>query len=111
MHAKRSRVALAVGLAALLVLPLVLAPRAKGYVYWAQPGTGAAGDPLAPVSSIGRAELDGSGVDKSFISNLPSPAGVAVEASHVYWARGSIYPRPGLSGANPHGSTPSAPAN
>jgi hypothetical protein len=57
MHAKRSRVTLAVGLSALLVLPVVLAPRAKGYVYWTQPGTVAGGDPLAPVSSIGWAEL------------------------------------------------------
>ena len=64
-------------LAALLAAFLVLAPRAEAFVFWA----GVGGD-------IGRANLDGTGVDKSFIT-LKGKAlamGVAVDASHVYWS-------------------------
>src|SRR5262245_57318986 len=72
-------------LAALLAAPLALAARADAFVYWAAPG-----DP----SAIGRANLDGSGVDSGFISlpklpgddNDETPCGVAVDASHIYWA-------------------------
>ena len=43
----------------LLVLPLALAPRAEAFIYWsAQPG------------AIGRANLDGTGVDESFIGDI-----------------------------------------
>ena len=48
--------------------------------------------PLPPSSStgrtnrIGRANLDGTGVNQSFITGVSSPTGVAVDAGHVYWA-------------------------
>jgi hypothetical protein len=45
------------------------------YSDWANPDTGA----------IGRANLDGSGVDKNFISGTRRPSGVAVDDQHVYW--------------------------
>ena len=45
-------------LAALLVLPLALAPRAEAFIYWANFNT----------DSIGRAKLDGSGVNQVFIT-------------------------------------------
>jgi uncharacterized repeat protein (TIGR02543 family) len=48
---------------------------ATGYLYW---GHG---------SAIGRASLDGTGVNKSFISTGGSPVGVAVDASYIYWMR------------------------
>ena len=35
--------------------------------------------------TIGRANLDGSGVDQNFISGADEPCQVAVDASHVYW--------------------------
>ena len=46
------------------------------HVYWANSGTG----------TIGRANLDGTGVNQSFITGAGSPAGVAVDGQHVYWA-------------------------
>jgi virginiamycin B lyase len=39
-----------------------------------------------PTGSIGRANLDGTGVDLSFITGAKDPCGVAVDATHVYWA-------------------------
>src|SRR5215216_3624893 len=62
-------------LAALLVLPLALAPRAEAFVYWTDPVNNA----------IGRANLDGTGVDKRFISGVAIPGSVAVDARHIYW--------------------------
>jgi hypothetical protein len=62
-------------LAALLALTLTLAfaPRAEAFVYWANESR-----------TIGRANLDGTGVDRSFIPAGGFP-GVAVDAAHVYW--------------------------
>jgi hypothetical protein len=62
-------------LAALIVLPLALAPRAEAFVYWADPSKGA----------IGRANLDGTGVDKRFIRRIESPVSVAVDGRYIYW--------------------------
>src|SRR5918994_701885 len=65
-------------LAALLVSAIALAPRADAFVYWANP----APDAMA----IGRAKLDGTGVDRKFIRvRTNTPIEVAVDASHVYW--------------------------
>ena len=50
--------------------PLALAPRAEAYVYWANPDEG----------TIGRANLDGTGVDQSFITGRGPARGVAVDA-------------------------------
>jgi virginiamycin B lyase len=64
-------------LAALLVVTLALAPRAEAYIYWTDPD-----------GTIGRANLDGTGVDESFISAAGSPCGLAVDDAHIYWAGG-----------------------
>jgi sugar lactone lactonase YvrE len=37
-------------------------------------------------TTIGRADLDGTGIDESFISGADGPVGVAVDAQHIYWA-------------------------
>ena len=58
--------------ALLLTLPLALAPRAQAFIYW------------AGGSAIGRANLDGTGVDQSFIGGL-GLIDVAVDGEHVYW--------------------------
>jgi virginiamycin B lyase len=63
-------------LAALLVFALAFAPRADAFVYWANNGAG----------TIGRANLDGTGVNQNFIINLSGPGGVAVDDAHIYWA-------------------------
>ena len=65
-------------LAALLGLALALAPRADAYVYWTAPGT-----PSGP--TIGRANLDGTGMNQSFISGVGPPLAIAVDAGHIYW--------------------------
>ncbi len=36
-------------------------------------------------TTIGRANIDGSGVDQSFIGGASEPYGVAVDGQHVYW--------------------------
>jgi len=65
--------------AAAFIALLCAAAPAAGYVYWS--GSGA----------IGRANLDGTGVDNSFITVPPAsdgvnaPCGLAVSATYVYW--------------------------
>jgi hypothetical protein len=76
---------------ALLLLGLVAAPAAEGRIYWANSGTG----------TIGRANLDGTGVDERFITGLQSPSGLAVDAAHVYW---SNYESRMIGRANPDGT-------
>jgi hypothetical protein len=55
------------------------------HIYWTN----------AETDTIGRANLDGSGVNQSFISVTSGnqPNGVAVDAHHVYWSNGNcLYP-------------------
>src|SRR5918994_929963 len=65
-------------LAALLAAALAFAPRADGFVYWTNFTSG----------TIGRANLNGTGANQSFITgaNANDLDGVAVDATHVYWA-------------------------
>jgi hypothetical protein len=51
------------------------------HVYWTSHGSG-----RVPPGTIGRANLDGTGVDQNFISDPTTPLGLAVDSSHVYWA-------------------------
>jgi hypothetical protein len=51
------------------------APTAAPYLYWANSST-----------MIGRARLDGTGVEQSFVSGTGrGPCGVAVDREHIYW--------------------------
>ena len=52
------------------------APAATGDVWWTN----------SAANTIGRASLDGTGVDQSFISGASVPTQIAVDAGHVYWA-------------------------
>ena len=68
----------------LLALPLALAPRAEAYIYWTSS--------TATEGSIVRSNLDGTGVDQSFIDGFSpvlgfGPGAVAVDAKHVYWTQ------------------------
>jgi virginiamycin B lyase len=51
------------------------APTAAPYLYWANSNT-----------TIGRARLDGTGVEQSFVSGTGrGPCGVALDREHIYW--------------------------
>jgi hypothetical protein len=73
----RPRSSAAALLLAFLVLGLVLAPRAHGFLYWSNPG------------SIGRVNLDTTGLSHNFITGTMGTCGVAVDGAHVYWANES----------------------
>lgn len=49
---------------------------ANAYVYWGNTTT----------NTIGRANLDGTGVNQSFIAGLKGVRGVAVNSTHIFWA-------------------------
>jgi virginiamycin B lyase len=85
-------------LAALLAVTLALAPRAEGFVYWTHY------DPDHPdAGRIGRANLDGTGVDRSFIAGAYAPHAIAVDAAHVYWTN-NAFPRATIGRANLDGT-------
>ena len=48
----------------------------SAHVYWANNGD----------DSIGRANLDGSGVDNHFITGVTQPTGVAVTSQYIFWS-------------------------
>jgi hypothetical protein len=55
-----------------------IAPAANAYVYWSnEQGT------------IGRASLDGSSPNQSFITGIPAPVAVAVHGDYLYWTEES----------------------
>jgi len=73
----RARVAaLAIFAAAVCAVP---ATAEGNFVYWTNDGG----------STIGRAKLNGSGPNNSFIAGLNDPLGVAVDTRFVYWAQGT----------------------
>ena len=49
-------------------------------MYWANQGANQTG------TTIGRANLDGTGANQSFIGGAHSPAGIAVNGPYIYWA-------------------------
>src|SRR5215213_3535160 len=65
----------AISLGAILVLSLVVVGRAEAHVYWTNNAD----------TTIGRANLDGTGVNQRFLSGASTPCGVAVDGAHVYW--------------------------
>lgn len=77
-HSVRS-CTLALLTAALLALSLTLASRAQALVYWTNNGS----------DTIGRANLDGTGANPSFITGAVGPYGVAVNGEHLFWSSGT----------------------
>jgi hypothetical protein len=59
-----------------------LAGSAQAYVYWTNAGVANNSDG----TTIGRANLDASGMKHAFISGLGTPTAIAVDAGHIYWA-------------------------
>ena len=62
------------------------------YVYWTNASNG----------TIGRANLDGTNVNSSFITGADNPISIAVDAGHVYWGNtnGARISRANLDGTN-----------
>jgi sugar lactone lactonase YvrE len=84
-------------LATIVVAILALAGRADGFIYWAT-------SPISPTfpHSIGRANLDGTGITPGFITGLSGPNDVAVDSAHVYWS--TSIPTNSLARANLDGT-------
>jgi hypothetical protein len=70
-----------------LICALAIADRAQAYVYYE------VSDPKTSRTTIGRAELDGSGRESEFIHRLKGDylVDIAVDRRHVYWAMNSGY--------------------
>jgi hypothetical protein len=78
-HPLRRRVLLTLLAAAVLAaLALLIAPpNAHGnFVYWTN---------QSPGSTIGRAKINGTGVNNSFIGGIDQPRGVATDSKFIYW--------------------------
>ena len=65
------------------------------FIYWTENG------PKRGTGTIGRARLNGTGVDEHFIRDLDGPIAVAVDAGDIYWANGAT--APWIGRANIHG--------
>ncbi|MCW2967421.1 MAG: hypothetical protein JWM71_1193 [Solirubrobacteraceae bacterium] len=95
-----SRRTLLLALLVSLIATAALPASAGAFLYWANSGTGSAG-----TGSIGHASNDGTGVNQSLIPNLDA-CGIAVDATHIYWANGTSIGRANLDG-NPASVNPS----
>jgi len=71
---RRSAIGICAGV--VLLACTALPSAADAAVYWTNQRTDA----------IGRANLDGSRVDQSFITGADKPCGIAVDSSHLYWS-------------------------
>ncbi len=77
---KPTRSSLAVAVLALALLALAFPGSASAYIYWPNvSGT------IAQPDAVGRANLDGSSANQSFITGPSHPFGIAVDDSYVYW--------------------------
>jgi hypothetical protein len=66
----------------------VRAAALPAYIYWTNPETsrGAVGP---GIETVARANINGTGIDKSFISRGPShPEAIAVNSRYIYWVQG-----------------------
>jgi hypothetical protein len=61
-----------------------LAPVASAYVYWTDNGSSSNG------TTIGRANLDGSGANTSLIGSAYGPGGIVSDGSHIYWINDNV---------------------
>ena len=80
-------------IAAVVTVWLASVSSADAFVYWANVGG----------TTIGRANLDGSSPNQSFITGASGPCGVAVNSAHIYWANSTTgtIGRANLDGTSP----------
>ena len=85
-------------LAALVALLVGAAGASANFVYWANQGQ----------TTIGRAKINGSGANNSFLTGITDLHGVAIDSKYVYWAQGngatSTIGRANLDGTSPNPS-------
>ena len=88
IHNRRSswRVAIVAAVGALAAVALVHVPGAGAAIYWTNSPPGSVNCFEPRTASIGRANLDGSLVDPTFITGADAPNGVAVDDELIYWA-------------------------
>jgi len=58
----------------------------SGHIYWTNTGRFEGERPAEEGGTIGRANLDGTEVEPAFIRGASDPQGIAVNATHIYWA-------------------------
>ncbi len=58
------------------------------HVYWTNLATG----------TIGRANLDGTGVNQNFITGIDAPSGIASDGTYLYWTTGGLNDNAGTGG-------------
>ena len=63
----------------------LLPASADGYIFWSGYDSGK--------SRVGRAGLDGSGVNPELVGNIYFGAGVATDGTYVYWGESGSHPR------------------
>jgi hypothetical protein len=88
------------------VVPTLYAPCGvaldQSHIYWVKPEVYT---PLGPtVGSLGRANLDGTGVDDSFVTDVKEPCDLALSGGYVYWMEEDGIGRARLDGSNPERS-------
>jgi len=95
----RSTARFVLALFAMLGPMAVAAPGAGAHLYWPAINYMTFGQ-----GQIGRADLDGGGVQEAFIGGADVPTDIAVDPVHVYWADGATIARANLdgSGVEPH---------
>lgn len=74
---------------------------AEAFIYWGNYSTG----------TIGRAKLDGTGVNQVFITGLSNPSDVAVDAGQIYWTDAAGIGRANLDGSGVNKTFIMAPAS
>ena len=75
-------------LATALATAAAVGPRTQTFIYWS-----------SSTGTIGRANLNGKGVNQSFIRGAGGGCGLAVDGAHIYWANeGTMIGRASLNG-------------
>jgi hypothetical protein len=73
----RAAVALVVVLTILILLVIMVKDANGNFVYWSN---------QSPGTTIGRAKINGVGLNDNFLTGLNNPQGVAVDSKFIYWA-------------------------
>jgi virginiamycin B lyase len=54
--------------------------------------------PNLAAGTIGRANLDGTGVNQSFITGIDAPSGITSDGTYLYWTTGGLNDTAGTGG-------------